>query len=31
VVTADLIDESRPWRHDSHKLARTLLRLLDEQ
>jgi uncharacterized cofD-like protein len=31
VVTADLIDESRPWRHDSHKLARTLLHLLDAQ
>jgi uncharacterized cofD-like protein len=31
VVTADLIDESRPWRHDSDKLARTLLHLLDAQ
>jgi hypothetical protein len=31
VVAADLVDESRPWRHDSHKLARTLLYLLNEQ
>ncbi len=28
VVTADLIDAARPWRHDSDKLARALLRLL---
>jgi uncharacterized cofD-like protein len=30
VVTADLIDEDRPWRHDSDKLARALLHLLTE-
>jgi uncharacterized cofD-like protein len=30
VVTADLIDEDRPWRHDSDKLARALLNLLTE-
>ena len=28
VVTADLVDAARPWRHDSDKLARALLRLL---
>ncbi len=28
IITADLIDPARPWRHDSHKLARTLLGLL---
>jgi len=30
VVTADLVDETRPWRHDSDKLARALLRILRE-
>jgi 2-phospho-L-lactate transferase/gluconeogenesis factor (CofD/UPF0052 family) len=30
VVTADLVDELHPWRHDSDKLARALLRLLDD-
>jgi uncharacterized cofD-like protein len=30
VVTADLIDEARPWRHDSHKLATALMHLLAE-
>jgi uncharacterized cofD-like protein len=28
VITADLIDPAHPWRHDSHKLAQALLRLL---
>jgi uncharacterized cofD-like protein len=28
VITADLIDPAHPWRHDSDKLARALLRLL---
>lgn len=28
LVTDDLVDEARPWRHDSHKLARTVLNLL---
>jgi len=28
VVTADLIDPAHPWRHEGHKLARALLRLL---
>jgi hypothetical protein len=27
---ADLSDESSPWRHDSTKLAATLMQLLDE-
>lgn len=31
VITADLIDPAHPWRHDSDKLARKLLRLLAEQ
>jgi uncharacterized cofD-like protein len=31
VIAADLIDRARPWRHDSDKLAQTLLRLLQEQ
>jgi hypothetical protein len=31
VVTADLVDPVHPWRHDSRKLARALLRLLREQ
>ena len=30
VVTADLIDLTHPWRHDSDKLARVLLELLQE-
>lgn len=30
VETADLIDPSHPWRHDSDKLARALLRLLED-
>jgi uncharacterized cofD-like protein len=29
VVTADLVDGTHPWRHDSDKLARALLRLLE--
>jgi len=28
VATADLVDPAHPWRHDSDKLARALLRLL---
>jgi len=27
-ISADLVDTARPWRHDSDKLARALLRLL---
>jgi len=30
VVTADLVDPERPWRHDSHKLACTLLQILSQ-
>jgi uncharacterized cofD-like protein len=30
VVATDLVDELHPWRHDSGKLARALLRLLDD-
>lgn len=30
VYTADLVDPAWPWRHDSAKLARTLLRLLEQ-
>jgi hypothetical protein len=30
VVTADLVDRLHPWRHDSRKLARALLRFLEE-
>ncbi len=29
LVTADLVDAQYPWRHDSHKLARTLMTLLE--
>jgi uncharacterized cofD-like protein len=28
VITSDLVDRARPWRHDSDKLARALLNLL---
>ena len=28
MITADLVDESRPWRHDSSKLARAVMNLL---
>lgn len=28
LITTDLVDEARPWRHDSRKLARTILNLL---
>ena len=28
---ADVVDESRPWRHDSDKLAETLIALLEER
>jgi hypothetical protein len=27
---ADLADENHPWRHDSNKLANTLIEILDE-
>jgi uncharacterized cofD-like protein len=27
---SDLVDASKPWRHDSEKLARTLIEILDE-
>jgi uncharacterized cofD-like protein len=30
LLTTDLIDEARPWRHDSDKLARALLNLLND-
>jgi uncharacterized cofD-like protein len=30
VVTEDLVDVAHPWRHDSGKLARALLRLVEE-
>ena len=30
LVLADLADEARPWRHDSHKLAASLLQLLSQ-
>jgi hypothetical protein len=29
MITADLVDEARPWRHDSIKLAQAILRALD--
>lgn len=29
--TADLVDPARPWRHDSEKLARTLMRILENR
>ena len=28
MITADLVDEARPWRHDSAKLARAVMSLL---
>jgi uncharacterized cofD-like protein len=31
VITADLVDRAHPWRHDSHKLARALVRYLESQ
>jgi uncharacterized cofD-like protein len=31
IIAADVVDLARPWRHDSDKLARTLLRILQEQ
>ena len=30
VRCVDLVDEGHPWRHDSEKLAETLLEILDE-
>ncbi|MFN2141296.1 MAG: 2-phospho-L-lactate transferase CofD family protein, partial [Candidatus Promineifilaceae bacterium] len=29
LVTADLMDKARPWRHDSEKLAEVVVALLD--
>ena len=31
LMTADLVDEEFPWRHDSHKLARCLMELYEAQ
>jgi uncharacterized cofD-like protein len=31
VIAADIVDSVRPWRHDSNKLACTLLHVLQEQ
>ncbi len=31
VVTADLVDLARPWRHDSDKLAQALVRMVEER
>jgi uncharacterized cofD-like protein len=31
VIAADLVDSAHPWRHDSQKLAKALLKLLREQ
>ena len=31
MVTADLVDEARPWRHDSAKLGRVVVGLLEKQ
>lgn len=30
MITADLVDEERPWRHDSQKLAQAVLSLLSD-
>jgi hypothetical protein len=29
MITADFIDESRTWRHDSHKLAQSVMKLIN--
>jgi uncharacterized cofD-like protein len=31
IITADLVDPAQPWRHDSNKLTRTLIRLIEER
>jgi len=31
LYTADLVDPARPWRHDSKRLAKALMRLLEEE
>ncbi|RME31219.1 MAG: YvcK family protein [Thermoflexia bacterium] len=31
LITADLVDPQRPWRHDSEKLARALMRMLEKR
>lgn len=30
MVAADLVDEARPWRHDSHKVAQVVMELLSD-
>jgi hypothetical protein len=30
MITADLVDEERPWRHDSQKLAQAVLSFLSD-
>jgi hypothetical protein len=30
MITADLVDEERPWRHDSQKLAQAVLGFLSD-
>ncbi len=31
LITTDLVDSARPWRHDSDKLARALVQLVEER
>jgi hypothetical protein len=31
MITADLVDEQRPWRHDPRKLARALMTRYEQQ
>ncbi len=31
IIATDLVDRAHPWRHDSHKLARALVRCLENQ
>jgi hypothetical protein len=30
IAAADVIDEARPWRHDSNKLARAVMQIYHE-
>jgi hypothetical protein len=30
LVTADVVDDDKPWRHDSDKLAAVLMKLMEE-
>ena len=30
LITADLVDEARPWRHDSGKLGRVVMGLVEQ-